>query len=69
MVLVGFKLYLQDQLVSFTAGCPPRAAIFYHFKRRTVHNMSLKYGFNNSAAQGRIKVGAIDAAALGPFLK
>ena len=31
--------------------------------------MSLKYGFNNSAAQGRIKVGAIDAAALGPFLK
>jgi len=57
------------KFLSNTAGCPSRAAIFYHFKRRTVHNMSLKYGFNNSAAQGRIKVGAIDAAALGPFLK
>jgi len=24
--------------------------MLYHFKRRTVHDMSLKYGFNNSVA-------------------
>jgi len=30
--------------------------LFYHFKRRTVHNMFLKYGFNNSAASMKCAV-------------
>ena len=34
----------------------PELLFFYHFKRRTVHNMSLKYGFNNSAASMKCAV-------------
>ena len=34
----------------------PELLFFYHFKRRTVHNMSLKYGFSNSAASMKCAV-------------
>ena len=33
-----------------------QSCYFYHFKRRTVHNMSLKYGFHNSAASMKCAV-------------
>jgi len=48
--------FAERKYLSNTARCPSRAAIFYHFKRRTVHNMTLKYGFNNSAASMKCAV-------------